>query len=148
MATSSNLENLAKIGQLKAESPAQSEIDGLIASGRKRLKDAKNPTNALESRFELAYSAAHAFSLAALRWRGYRSENRYLVFQVLPHTLGMTDRQWRLLALCHERRNKMEYEGISEVDQGLVAELVEVTENVLRELEALGPVEPPPSQPI
>jgi|SRR2546422_3444611 len=72
MATSSNLENLAKIGQLKAESPAQSEIDGLIASGRKRLKDAKNPTNALESRFELAYSAAHAFSLAALRWRGYR----------------------------------------------------------------------------
>jgi len=143
MATSSNLENLAKIGQLKAESPAQSEIDGLIASGRKRLKDAKNPTNALESRFELAYSAAHAFSLAALRWRGYRSENRYLVFQVLPHTLGMTDRQWRLLALCHERRNKMEYEGISEVDEGLVAELVEVTEKVLRNLEALGPVEPP-----
>jgi len=143
MATSSNLENLAKIGQLKAESPAQSEIDGLIASGRKRLKDAKNPTNALESRFELAYSAAHAFSLAALRWRGYRSENRYLVFQVLPHTLGMTDRQWRLLALCHERRNKMEYEGISEVDEGLVAELVEVTEKVLRKLEALGPVEPP-----
>ena len=143
MATSGNLDNLAKIGQLKAEPPAQSEIDGLIASGRKRLKDAKNPTNALESRFELAYSAAHAFSLAALRWRGYRSENRYLVFQVLPHTLEMTDRQWRLLALCHERRNKMEYEGISEVDQGLVAELVEVTENVLRKLEALGPVEPP-----
>ena len=143
MATSSNLENLAKIGQLKAESPAQSEIDGLIASGRKRLKDAKNPTNALESRFELAYSAAHAFSLAALRWRGYRSENRYLVFQVLPHTLGMTDRQWRLLALCHERRNKIEYEGISEVDEGLVAELVEVTEEVLRRLEALGPVKAP-----
>jgi len=143
MATSSNLENLAKIGQLKAEPPAPSEIDGLIGSGRKRFKDAKNAALALESRFELAYNAAHAFSLAALRWRGYRSENRYLVFQVLPHTLGMTDRQWRLLALCHERRNKMEYEGISEVDQGLVAELVEVTENVLRKLEALGPVEPP-----
>jgi len=143
MASSSNLENLAKIGQLKAEPPAQSEIDGLIASGRKRFKDAKNHALALESRFELAYNAAHAFSLAALRWRGYRSENRYLVFQVLPHTLGMTDTQWRLLALCHDRRNKMEYEGISEVDQGLVAELVEVTENVLRKLEALGPVEPP-----
>jgi hypothetical protein len=67
MPSSSNLENLAKIGQLKAEPPAQSEIDGLVASGRKRLKDAKNPANALESRFDLAYSAAHAFSLAALR---------------------------------------------------------------------------------
>jgi hypothetical protein len=143
MATSSNLENLAKIGHLKAEPPSQGEIDGLIASGRKRLKDAKNPANALESRFDLAYGAAHAFSLAALRRLGYRSESRYLVFQALPHTLGMADRQWRLLALCHERRNKIEYEGIGEVDESLVAELVEVTEDVLRKLEALGPVEAP-----
>src|SRR5690348_4139571 len=109
MPSSSNLENLAKIGQLKAEPPSQSEIDGLVASGRKRLKDAQNPANALESRFDLAYSAAHAFSLAALRARGYRSQNRYLVFQVLPYTLGMTDRQWRLLALCHERRDRRGY---------------------------------------
>src|SRR6267142_4067045 len=135
MATSSNLENLAKIGRLKAEPPSQIEIDGLVASGRKRLKDAKNPVNELESRFDLAYSAAHAFSLAALRHHGYRSENRYLVFQVLAHTLGLSDRQWRLLTLCHERRNKIEYEGISEVDEGLVAELVQVTEVVLQRLE-------------
>jgi len=145
MTSSSNLENLARIGQLKAEPPSQGEIDGLIASGRKRLKDAKNPANALESRFDLAYGAAHAFSLAALRRRGYRSESRYLVFQALPHTLGMADRQWRLLALCHERRNKIEYEGIGEVDESLVAELVEVTEDVLRKLEALGPVEASPA---
>lgn len=143
MATSSNLENLAKIGQLKAEPASQSEIDSLVASGRRRLKDARNPANALESRFDLAYGAAHAFSLAALRRRGYRSESRYLVFQVLPHTLGMTDRQWRLLALCHERRNKIEYEGANEVDEGLVAELVEVAEAVLLKLAALGPLEPP-----
>jgi hypothetical protein len=141
MVTSSNLENLAKIGRLKAEPPSRSEIDGLIALGRKRLKDAKNSVNELENRFDLAYGAAHAFSLAALRRHGYRSENRYLVFQVLPHTLGMADRQWRLLALCHERRNKIQYEGISEVDEGIVAELIEVTEVVLRKLGAIGPVE-------
>ena len=143
MATSSRLENLAKIGQLKAEPPAQTEIDGLVSSGRKRLKDARNPANALESRFELAYNAAHAFSLAALRRCGYRSQNRYLMFQVLPHTLGITDAQWRLLALCHDRRNKMEYEGIAEIDEGLVAELVEVAEQVRHKLEALGPIRPP-----
>jgi hypothetical protein len=135
MASSSNLENLARIGQLKAEPPAQSELDGLMASGRRRLKDAKNRQLALESRFDLAYGAAHAFALAALRRSGYRSENRYLVFQVLPHTLGMSDAQWRLLTLCHERRNKIEYEGFDELEQGLVAELVEVTEALLRELE-------------
>lgn len=49
MATSSNLENLAKIGKLKAEAPAQSEIDGLVASGRKRFNDAKNPAITLDA---------------------------------------------------------------------------------------------------
>ena len=66
-----------------------------------------------------------------------------MVFQVLVHTLGMSDKQWRLLALCHQRRNQIEYEGIAEIDEGLVAELIEVTEEVLRKLEALGPVERP-----
>ncbi len=72
------LDNLVRAGQLKAELPAQSEIDGLIRSGTVRLKDAGNAANSLESRFDLAYNAAHALSLAALRWHGYRSENRYL----------------------------------------------------------------------
>ena len=59
--------NLAKIGKLKAEPPAQAEFDGLLRSGRTRLEDAQYPANALESRFDLAYNAAHALSLAALR---------------------------------------------------------------------------------
>ena len=83
MATSSNLENLAKIGRLKAEPPSQIEIDGLVASGRKRLKDAKNPVNELESRFDLAYSAAHAFSLAALRRQATAPRTATLYFKSL-----------------------------------------------------------------
>lgn len=70
--------------------------------------------------------AAHALALAALRWHGYRSESRYLVFQALPHTLGMPDAEWRVPALCHDRRNKAEYEGTLEVDNRLLAELVSV----------------------
>ena len=138
--TSDNLENLAKIGQLKPERAAQAEVDGLVASGRRRLKDAGNASNALESRFDLAYNAAHALALAALRWRGFRSESRYLVFQVLPHTLGMSDAEWRVLALCHERRNKAEYEGTLEVDERLLSELIAMTGKLLRALEKLGPV--------
>ena len=60
--TSANLENLAKIGQLKLEPPAQGEVDGLLKSGRRRLKDAGNAANEIESRFDLAYNAAHALA--------------------------------------------------------------------------------------
>lgn len=66
--------------------------------------DAANPSLAAESRFDLAYNAAHSLSLAALRWHGYRSSNRYLVFQVLPHTIGVGPEVWRVLAKCHDCR--------------------------------------------
>lgn len=37
--TSSALDNLVRIGKLKAEPPAQAELDGLIRSGLVRLRD-------------------------------------------------------------------------------------------------------------
>lgn len=81
------LDNLVRIGKLKPEAPARAEFDGLVDSARKRLKDARNAGLSPESRFDLAYNAAHAFALAALRQNGYRSENRYVVFQALVHTI-------------------------------------------------------------
>jgi hypothetical protein len=138
--TSANLDNLAKIGKLKKEPPDQAELEGLLQAGRNKLKDARKASNAFESRFDLAYNAAHALSLAALRWHGYRSENRYLVFQVLPHTLGIEDAEWRVLATCHEHRNRAEYRGILDADERLLAEAVTVAERLLAAVEALGPV--------
>ena len=83
------LDNLVRIGKLKTEPAEQAEFEGLCRSGSVRLKDAGNLTNSIEGRFDLAYNAAHALSLAALRWHGYRSENRYLVFQSLTRTLKL-----------------------------------------------------------
>jgi hypothetical protein len=83
------LQNLAKIGKLKAEPPDQAEFDGLLRSARNRLPDAQNPGLNPESRFSLAYDAAHSLALAALRWHGYRSENRYIVFQILGSTVSL-----------------------------------------------------------
>jgi hypothetical protein len=74
------LENLAKIGKLKAESGTPAEFDDLVGSARKRLADAQNEKLSAESRFDLTYNAAHAFALAALRRHRYRPENRYVVF--------------------------------------------------------------------
>ena len=89
-----------KIGQLKIEARNQSEFVGLVRSGQARLNDAMNETLSVESRFDLAYNAGHALSLAALRWHGYRSGNRYVVFQALPHTLGVGPEVWRVLSKC------------------------------------------------
>ena len=68
--SSAELENLVRAGKLKREPPALKELRGL-----RKLS--------FDSRFDLAYNAAHAFALFALRRTGYRSENRYLVFQAL-----------------------------------------------------------------
>lgn len=134
------LDNLVKIGQLKREAPAQSEFDGLQRSGLVRLKDAGNTTLSLESRFDLAYNAAHSLSLAALRWQGYRSENRYLVFQSLSHTLGLANEQWRVLDQAHRKRNLAEYEDHLEVDEQLLAALIRVTHTLAKQVQSLGTV--------
>lgn len=73
----------------------------------------------------MAYNAAHAAALCALRLHGYRSENRYLVFQCLEHTLGFTARQWQLFDQAHKKRNLAEYEGDLDVTDSFVAEPIE-----------------------
>jgi hypothetical protein len=136
---SPQLENLVRIRQLKEESPARAEIDGLIRSGNVRLKDARLTNLSLDSRFDLAYNAAHAFSLAALRWHGYRSENRFTVFQCLEHTVKLPPTQWRVLDQAHRRRNVAEYEGHLDVDRSLVEALIKVTQEVATRVLTLGP---------
>lgn len=138
--TSPEFERLVQIGQLKREPGAQAEIDGLVRSARSRLTDAQRPDLALESRFDLGYNAAHALALAALRWKGYRSDNRYIAFQALPHTLGLGPEVWRVLTTCHQRRNALEYEGFLEVDERLVSDLVRAAEAVYKALIRLGPL--------
>jgi hypothetical protein len=74
------LDNLVRIGQLKAEPRNDREVTRMLAMAQTRLSDAKLNKLSLEGRFTSSYNAAHAAALAALRWHGYRSENRYTVF--------------------------------------------------------------------
>ncbi|MGA7748597.1 MAG: hypothetical protein WCA63_00455 [Gallionella sp.] len=138
--TSHKLDNLVKISQMKVEPGSQSEFDGLLRSARARLTDAYNETLSVESRFDLAYNASHALALAALRWHGYRSENRYLVFQVLEQTLGIAPEVWRVLAKCHEKRNLAEYEGHLEIDNQLLVDLIKAGMLLLEKVSALGAI--------
>ena len=140
----SPFENLAGPGKpLRAEPPDSKEFAGLQRMGMARLQDAQKTGLALESQFDLAYNAAHALCLAALRWHGYRSGNRFIVFQVLPHTLGLGPEVWRVLSKCHDARNLGEYEGMLEVDTRLVADLITACQLVANKLSALPPLNQP-----
>ncbi len=124
------LVNLLRIGQLKSEPYDELEFDRLLKMARTRLADAQLDHLSNEGRFTSAYSAAHAAALAALRWHGYRSENRFTVFQCLAHTLRWPPHKWRVLDAAHQKRNLAEYEGYWDIEESAIAEIC----NLLPEL--------------
>jgi len=138
--TSDSLASLVKVGLLKAEPGDQAEFDGLLRAGRAKFKDAANEDLEPESRFDLAYNAAHALSLAALRWHGYRPDKRYVVFQALQHTLAMPAGVWRVLDRCHSLRNAAEYEGEAEIDTSVLDDLMKAVGAVRDAVLTLGPI--------
>jgi len=136
----SAFENLCGPGKpLRAEAPDNAEIAGLLKSGLARLADAGKVDLSLESRFDLAYNAAHALSFAALRRCGYRSSNRFIVFQLLPHTLSLGPEVWRVLSKCHDLRNLGEYEGDLNIDDRIVTDLLAACRVVAERLSKLPP---------
>ena len=115
---------LERLSDLTREAPDAKEFERLKAAAAIRLPDARNTQVSLETRFDAAYHAAHLYCLAALRYHGFRPKNRYVVFQALPHTLGLGPEVWRVLAKCHQMRNASEYHGEFEADERLVADLI------------------------
>ena len=131
------LDNLVRIGQLKAEPRNAQEVTRMLALAQTRLSDAQLNKLSLEGRFTSAYNAAHTAALAALRWHGYRSENRYTVFQCLTHTLGWPANRWRVLDTAHQKRNLAEYEGYLEVEESTVAEMCALVHGLIADAQAL-----------
>ncbi len=139
-----NLDNLVGPGKALASEPQdQREFDGLVRSGLARLQDVELAGLSLEGRFDLAYNASHALCLAALRWQGYRANHRYIVFQLLPQTLGLGPEVWRILAKSHDVRNLGEYEGDLNIDERLVTDLISACQAVARKVTQLGKMPEP-----
>lgn len=131
------LANLARIGQLKAEPRNPAEVARMLTLARTRLADAQLAHVSVDGRFASSYGAAHAAALAALRWHGYRSENRFTVFQCLAHTLGWPAHRWRVLDAAHQKRNLAEYEGYLDIEESLVAELIALVKELVADVEEL-----------
>lgn len=131
------LSNLAKIGKIKAEPMNRSEIDRILAMAKRRLQDASYSQVSQEGRFISVYNALHGVALAALRWYGYRSESRYIVFQSLAHTLAWPPSQWRVLDAAHQKRNLAEYEGFLEIEESAITELIILAEKMISDVDQL-----------
>lgn len=130
-----NLENLARAKQLNAEPPAREQIGRLLASAEAQLRDSRNPSNSAPSRFILAYNAAHALALAALRSAGYRPSSaghRKIIFQVLATTAGAPPELWLALDKYHDRRNASEYEGAPPASTMEAEDIIKLTSELHR----------------
>ena len=126
--TLTTLDNLVRIGKLEPFPANRGEFEHLLGLARTLLGTVTSNSNmATESQFILAYDATHGASRAALRAHGYRSDDRYLVFQRLEHTIGWPTEKWRVLDTCHRRRNAAEYKGSIDLPASLAAELVRLT---------------------
>jgi hypothetical protein len=128
--TKTALENLVRIGKLRAEPASRAEFDAMLRSARARLADAQNENIGTESQFDLAYGAAHRLALAALRQHGYRSEDRITVFQTLVHTVGTESADLQIFLRAHNERNLAEYEGRADIDDQLLADLIHCTKKL------------------
>ena len=111
----------------------------MVNSARRRLVDAQNESLDPDSQFDLAYGAALRLALAALRHKGYRSENRITVLQTLVHTLGSDKSDIQVFLRAHNERNLAEYEGRMEIDQGLLADLIRCTKKLATAVAKLVP---------
>ena len=123
---------LEQLRDLKPEPPDPQEIRRLVAVAETWLADSARTELSSETRFVLAYGAAHAVCVAALRRLGYRTEKRYLVFQLLPTTLGLGPEVWRVLDKAHEKRNLLEYEGMTDIEPQLLTDTLQAATAVLK----------------
>ena len=133
------LDNLVKIRKLKEERPSRTEYQGMLSAAKTRLRDAQNEALDSDSQFDLAYGAAHRLAAASLRREGYRSEDRITVFQTLVHTVGTDKADIQIFVRAHNARNLAEYEGRTEIDDHLLAELIRCTKTLEAVVAKLAP---------
>lgn len=131
------LDNLVRVGQLKSEAADHAEARRMVLLARTRWTDAQQANVSIDGRFASVYGAAHAAALAALRLRGYRSENRFMVFQCLSHTIGWSASRWRVLDVAHQKRNLAEYEGFLDIEESMVVELIDLVQELIADVEML-----------
>lgn len=115
------LENLLRIGKLKAHAADDAEIARVLASAERALKDASLAALSADSRLDLAYRSIMQAALAAMLANGYRpatSEpgHHQVLIQALPRTVGLDAGRLQLLEGFRKVRNQSDYRGVAVSD--------------------------------
>ena len=122
------MQNLLRIGKLKAHAPTRAEVQRLLAAIDRNLADAGVADISDETRFDAAYKAVMQCALVALMAAGYRPStsepgHHQTMIQSLPLTLGVPDEAWVVLDALRKQRNANDYTG-QPITPALVGECI------------------------
>lgn len=137
--TSTELANLARIGQLDEVPPSPDLVARMLSAARQQLKDAAVMQLSNETRFDCAYNAIRAVADVALLLNGYRTStskpgHHQTAIQTLPHTLDVDANTVRILDGLRRQRAGSVYEGEAVTDAAL-QECLRQSRALLRRLE-------------
>jgi hypothetical protein len=124
-----SLENLLKIGQLKAHPVDAEEIERLLLAAQRNLRDALVTSISTETRFDAAYKGIMQSALAALMLHGYRPDtnrpgHHMTVVQSISLTIGVEARGIAVLDALRRQRNIADYTG-DDVDLSTVEHCID-----------------------
>jgi hypothetical protein len=110
------LQNLLRIGRLKAHAPTAAEVQRLLKAIDRNLADTAVAGISDETRFDAAYKAVMQCALVAMMAAGYRpatseTGHHQTLIQSLPLTLGVANDVWVVLDALRKQRNANDYTG-------------------------------------
>ena len=132
------LENLVKIGKLKAHEPNHVELVNLLSAVRRNLNDVHVAELSAETRFDIAYKAVMQSGLLALMANGFRPStsepgHHATVIQTLPGTIGLSNERMIVLDKLRKKRNLTDYCGL-EVSEEEATACLRVAEALIETL--------------
>ncbi len=123
-----DLENLARIGQIKPHPRDAAELAQLLAAATRNLKDAGLAELSTETKFDCAYKAVMQSALVALMAAGYRPStnipgHQMTTIQSLTVTMGIEASRMIVLDALRRKRNLNDYLGADCPSQTRAAKL-------------------------
>jgi len=113
---STNLSNLAKIGQLEPVTYSKELVERMLATAGQRLRDAELTQNSDETRFDCAYTAIRAVADIGLHINGFRTStskpgHHQTAIACLAYTFDVDGATIRVLDSLRKQRNLSDYDG-------------------------------------
>ena len=132
------MQNLLRIGQLKAHPPDAAELQRLLAAvAARNLAYARNTSISPETRFDAAYKAVMQASLCALMANGYRPDtnrpgHHQTMVQTLGLTIGLAPGRVQVIDTLRRKRNLADYTG-EDIDDSSVGHCIAEAERLLHD---------------